>query len=470
MNFIPDFSKVEKQSVAWNELQRIEIKELLYGGAKGGGKSVFGCYWSYLMAYDIAQKYFPTPPEFPLSVGFMGRKVGRDFRDTTLGTWKRFIPADRYDIKGKPAEIIIAKRVKLLTGGLDRSEDIQKFNSAELAFAFIDQAEETVVDDISVLRASMRLTINGDELPYKLLFTANPRQCWLKDEFINNPAPFRKFVQALPGDNPLLPKSYIDNLKDSFKHRPELLQAYLYGDWDSFEGTDQIIRDSWIRAAIDRQANQPISKIFITCDTARFGDDETVILVMDNAEIEKMVILPYCTAPEIVTKLAQLSHQNDDCTIVVETVGSDLGAAVIDYLRKEGKHAIEYTPQGKSMKPEVYQNIRAEAWSEAARILSRGTFDDVTNCPVCVNNNDDKNFHYMGDKIRSQLCTPEYKFRGGKTLVEPKADVKDRIGCSPDRADAYVMALWAWKNINRRPMKEVLARWQRRKVKSPMAF
>lgn len=461
MKFTPDFSQIEKQTLAWHALNRSDIKELLYGGAKGGGKSVFGCYWSYLMAYEIAQKYFPEPPKFPLTVGFIGRKVGRDFRDTTLGTWKRFIPADRYEIKGKPAEIIIEGRVKILTGGLDRSEDIQKFNSAELAFAFIDQAEETLVDDISALRASMRLTINGHELPYKILFTANPRQCWLKQEFILNPAPFRKFIQALPGDNPLLPSSYIENLKDSFKHRPELLQAYLYGDWDSFEGTDQIIKDVWVREAIERTANQPINKIYLVCDTARFGDDETVIMLMNNAEISKQVIMPYCRTTDISGKLAVMSHQNEDCPIVIESTGSDLGAGVVDELMGMGKHVVVYTPQGKPTRPDLYQNVRAEVWSTAAKILCNGRFDDITNCPVCV--------HKLDDKTRGQLCTPEYKFRGGKILVEPKSDIKSRIGNSPDRADTYVMALWAWKKIPRRSMRETKQR-TRGLIKDPMGF
>ena len=33
----------KKQTLAWDALARIDVKEVLYGGAKGGGKSVFGC-------------------------------------------------------------------------------------------------------------------------------------------------------------------------------------------------------------------------------------------------------------------------------------------------------------------------------------------------------------------------------------------------------------------------------------------
>ena len=95
----------------------------------------------------------------------MGRKRGVDFTNTTLETWKRFIPEEAYVIKGKPAEIIIWDRVKILTGGLDNSEIVNKFNSAEYAFYFIDQAEEVDREQIGELRATTRLIINGKKLP-----------------------------------------------------------------------------------------------------------------------------------------------------------------------------------------------------------------------------------------------------------------------------------------------------------------
>jgi hypothetical protein len=43
----PEFKPVytTKQTVALSALRRPDIKEVLYGGAKGGGKSEFGCFW-----------------------------------------------------------------------------------------------------------------------------------------------------------------------------------------------------------------------------------------------------------------------------------------------------------------------------------------------------------------------------------------------------------------------------------------
>lgn len=204
----------EKQTVAWDTLNRPDVKEVLYGGAKGGGKSVFGCYWCFNRCLDIIKQCGIEPREHPIPVGFMGRKRGVDFSNTTLETWKRFIPSDGYVIKGKPAEIIICDRVKIITGGLDNTEVVNKFNSAEYAFYFIDQAEEVDREQIGELRATTRLIINGRKLPGKGLFTANPAPSFLKDEFILNPSPGRVYVKALPMDNPYLGASYIETLRE----------------------------------------------------------------------------------------------------------------------------------------------------------------------------------------------------------------------------------------------------------------
>lgn len=185
-NFNIEFS--EKQSEAYAYWMQNDIAlELLYGGAKYGGKSFGGCLMIYLEAVRLAKEFVKKRPTYPIPVGFMGRKVGKDFYDTTFESWKKAIPGDCYRLKGQPVEIIIEERVKILTGGLDNRETVNKFNSAELAFYFLDQAEETLKDDISLLRTATfwRLSLGGVKIPGKGLLTANPAQCWLKQEFID---------------------------------------------------------------------------------------------------------------------------------------------------------------------------------------------------------------------------------------------------------------------------------------------
>ena len=421
--FKPTLTK--KQSIAWDALARGDIKEVLYGGAKGGGKSVFGCMWCFAKALEIINECQIAPRKHPIPVGFMGRKRGVDFTNTTLETWKRFIPVNMYEIKSKPAEIIIARRVKILTGGLDNSEVINKFNSAEYAFFFLDQAEEIDVQQVGELRATFRLIINGKKIPGKGLFTANPAPSFLKDEFILNPTPDRLFIQALPTDNNHLGPEYIEVLKDSFRNRPELLKAYVEGSWESLGSFDQVIKDSWVRNAAGITLYPARIKKLITCDPARYGDDETVIYLLKNTEIAESEIYGKKSLMHTANILHTISHKNGDCLIVVDVCG--IGAGIIDRLIEMGDNVLGIDNASKSEEPEKYYNLRSEIWCKAADMFADGDIQ-LKNAEL---------------RLAGQLCTPRYEFRNGNILIEAKADIKKRLGNSPDRADAYVNGLYA---------------------------
>ncbi|MHC4290350.1 MAG: hypothetical protein ACYSOF_02040 [Planctomycetota bacterium] len=419
-----------RQTLAFDTLARPDVKEVLYGGAKGGGKSVFGCLWCFARAMEIARDCQIAPRKHPIPIGFMGRKRGVDFTNTTLETWKRFIPEDAYVIKGKPAEIILFDRVKILTGGLDNTEIVNKFNSAEYAFYFIDQAEEVDREQIGELRATTRLIINGKKLPGKGLFTANPAPSFLKEEFILNPTPDRVFIRALPTDNPHLGTEYIDVLKDSFKHRPELLKAYLEGCWDQLGGHNQLIKDAWLENAGKIKLSPPVTKKLITCDPARYGDDETVIYYLQNTEISEQVIYGQKDLMHTANVLHCLSRKYDDCLIVVDVCG--LGAGLVDRLIEMGDDVLGIDNASRSDEPEKYYNLRSEIWCNAAEAFGSG---DV------VLKTDDV-------RLIGQLATPTYELRNGKILIESKSEIKKRLGNSPDRADAYVNGLYALQFVD----------------------
>lgn len=479
----------KRQRLAWSALHNDDVKEILYGGAKGGGKSWLLCIWAFNYACWVIDHFglrdskeaIAKYTANPIHVGWIGRKQSVDFTGTTLDTWRREIPADRYELKGSSDKdnkhILIDGVVAVDYGGLDKSSSVNKFNSAEYAFFGLDQAEETSKDDIAVLRASRRLKINGEKLPYKGFYTANPAQCYLKHEFILHPKKNFRFIQALPADNPHLPDDYIQMLQDAFEHRPELLDAYLKGLWDAFEGHDQVIKSAWLQEAKQRSYIWPVIKHYLVCDPARFGDDTTVILRMINSEIKEKVVLPYCRTTQISQKLAAMSVQNGGLTCVVETTGGDIGAGVVDELHQMEIPVLVFTPQGAATKTimvkakdsgkpvmkEVYGNLRAEAWANAGKKLSSGMLDQEHNVPLVTRN--------MYERLETQLCYPRYKFKGGKTLIESKEDLKkpERLGESPDDADTYVIALWAWDKIDPVVDKEDQVRYREpTEARSPM--
>ena len=438
--------RTPKQKEAWEALSEPGVRRLLYGGAKGGGKSWFLCVWLFTQVWAIMVQAKLIPSANPPHVAWFGRKQATDLTGTTLQTWRENIPQEYYKLRGAterdPKHILIADRICIDYGGLDKQENINKFNSAEYIIIAVDQAEEITKDDISTVRASLRMVLKDKkgkplDIPFKELYTANPRQCWLKDDFITKPKSNARFVPALPADNPHLPSSYVETLQSAFEHRPELLEAYLRGDWDSMEGADQIIKSAWLTKAIGNHLSGYGKRPRLVVDTARFGDDETVIYYLEVFDVLEQWIMPHCRSTEISNKMAALSRQRDNCPCVVESTGADTGAAVIDELSEMMVTIIPYMPQGKANEEDKYYNKRAEVWSTAAKMASRGECEFTLDC---MSDNDII-------KLRSQLCAPTYKFRNGKTLVEPKAEIKERLGQSPDRADCWVIGQWSYEQV-----------------------
>lgn len=469
--------RTDQQRKAWRALDELEVRRLLYGGAKGGGKSWFLCVWLFTMVWAIMVLAKLKPSKNPPHVAWFGRKQATDFTTTTLQTWREIIPEEYYILRAAtekdPKHILIADRIAIDYGGLDRQENINKFNSAEYIIICIDQAEEVSKDDVSTVIASLRMVLlfpNGkpvvpldskgnviidpvtgkpyDHLPFKELFSANPRQCWLKDDFITNRKDSARFIPALPADNPHLPGDYVRTLEDAFGHRPDLLRAYRDGDWSAVEDPEQIILNLWIQEMKSRTSHAPRIKRYLVCDPARFGDDECVIHLREDMEIVDKHIMPYCRSTQISNRLASMSTANNDCPVVVEALGADLGAAIVDELFELGiKNVIGFNPASTSnyknaQGKQIYGNLRAEAWSTTAKVMSSGILDDESNTLAVCNN--------MYQQLETELCAPHYKFSKTKILVEEKDKIKDpkRLGKSPDHADCYVIGTWAWDIID----------------------
>jgi len=48
--------------------------------------------------------------------------------------------------------------------------------------------------------------------------------------------------------------------------------------------------------------------------------------------------------------------------------------------------------------------------------------------------------------LARELSSASYLIRNGKILIEPKEKIKERLGRSPDKADAYIIGLHTLNN------------------------
>jgi hypothetical protein len=389
------------------------------------------CIWTFSKALAV-----------PYNKIFFCRRRSVDFTNTTLETWKKCIPARSYRIHEQKKKIFLFNGSCIDYGGLDDPLLIQSLNSAEYGNIAVDQAEEIEKDSFAMLRGTLRhiaktpdgKTFNPD---YQVMMSANPAQCWLKEDFILHPKTGFKYIKALPTDNPYLPPSYVNNLSEAFQHRPQLLAAYLHGSWDDLAGHDICIQPSAVEKAGNRKVSGGVIKRIIVNDPARFGDDENVVYVMaqtqTHAFIEKEIILEHKSTMDTAGRLSALRKLMGAQAIAVDVIG--IGAGIVDALGDLGDPVMSINSSSKPTSETAnrkYHNLRTQMWMEAGDVFDEGRV-------------------VLGDDyvLSGQLSSTKFKYTGnGKIQAEGKDDIKKRLGRSPDRADAFVMGLYALSRVN----------------------
>lgn len=181
------------------------------------------------------------------------------------------------------------------------------------------------------------------------------------------------------------------------------------------------------------------------CDVAHFGDDRTTIFVrrgpclLKARELRKLDTIEVASAcrdealeaakawkPDL--KPADQERIAKQLPIKVDVTGG-LGRGPYDQLRKWGYNAVAINSSEKANDPELFQNTRSELWW-AARDRAKEKRLDLSRLPVEVR-----------DKLIREWSAPKYKSPGQK-IVEKKAEMKKRLGYSPDLADGANLALY----------------------------
>lgn len=215
----------------------VDVYELLYGGARGGGKTDAGIAWIIKDSYINNSK-------------FRGLVIRRNADD--LSDW-----IDRADAlfkyfggvkKGQPAEFVFPSGAKIKTGHLKDPDTYTKYQGHEYQRMLIEEITQ-IPDELRYeqLIGSCRSTV--PELLPSIFMTTNPTgkgHAWVKRRFIKGdgvPKPMkiwlpektkrpRVFIPASVYDNPILLENdpgYLDYLKGL---PLALREAWLKGSWD----------------------------------------------------------------------------------------------------------------------------------------------------------------------------------------------------------------------------------------------
>lgn len=160
----------------------------------------------------------------------------------------------------------------------------------------------------------------------------------------------------------------------------------------------------------------------IGLDPARFGDDSTVMFPRQGLMSWKPRQMRNYNTGQVVGQLHYSNSRFCADGVYVDGTGG-YGAGIVDGLhdlRWPSTSVFEINFSSKPDDPRFY-NKRAEMWFRMAEWVKKG--GALPHCPELVD----------------ELTTPTYSIKNQKLIIEPKEHIKQRLGRSPDYADALAL-------------------------------
>lgn len=404
--------------------------EVLYGGAAGGGKSAFGCMW--LIANCQA---------YPGSRWLMGRSKLKTLKETTLNTFfdisAQLGVSEQFHYNQQSGVITHTNGSEIILKDLflyPSDPNFDSLGSLEITGAFIDECNQVVYKAWQIVKSRIRYKLKEFGLIPKMLGSCNPAKNWVYSMFYhpfrNKVLPaYRKFIQALPTDNPHLHPSYLATLLQLDENSKQRLY---YGNWEydndpaaliDFRKLQDIFTNTFVKGG----------ERFITADIARFGRDKTVIGVWDGFRLIKIVEYDKNKVTEAAERIRELCeyYQVPMSNVVVDDDG--VGGGVVDILGCNGfVNNSRPLDNPETKEPENYQNLKSQMYYALARTINdSGMYIDGVDGSardVIIQELEQVKQHDMD--------------KDGKKKVLPKEEVKELLGRSPDYADMIMMRMW----------------------------
>lgn len=411
-----------KQEHAVYYLKDNETEEILYGGAAGGGKSALGCLWLIEMCQTYAGSRW-----------LMGRSKLKTLKETTLSTFfdlaSKLKISEQFNYNENKNIIYWNNGSQIILKDLflyPSDPEFDSLGSLEITGAFVDECNQLVYKAWQIVKSRIRYKLHEFGLIPKLLGSCNPAKNWTYKEFYTKAKnktleAYRKFIQALPTDNPHLHPSYLQSLLRLDKNSKQRLY---YGNWEYDDDPATLIEQDAIVDYFQSKHLNPEGNKFLTIDVARKGKDNTVFRVWHGW----VVIARYCiekSGLDIVVKKAkeiQLKHGVSLSYTIADEDG--VGGGVVDFLKCKG-----FVNNSKALNGENYDNLKSQcSFIMAEKIQNR----------QCSENCDDKTVIDITGEEMEQIKEKDIDKDGRKGIIS-KDKIKEIIGRSPDEWDSIMM-------------------------------
>ena len=231
-------------------------------------------------------------------------------------------------------------------------------------------------------------------------------------------------------DTPLVSEDHIHKMKDSYGEESDIYRIRVLGLFPS-KDPDVVIDPEWCVTAT--QADSLVCAEIggytkaIGIDFARMGGDENVVAQRIGWSLIHLWAKARCEPDDALQyafdRQRQMGWKNNECEFVIDATG--IGQAMIKRAQVGDRKVFTFHNHGIPAS-RMYANKITEAYFELANLLKEG----VVHLP------DD-------DILIAQLSSRKYNYnKKGQMELESKKVYRKRVGDSPDRADAVVMAFY----------------------------
>lgn len=440
LSFLTKNEKQLRAAEAWID---DKTEEILYGGAKGGGKSFLG-----------ASLIFGDAHIYPGTHYFIARQELNDLVKFTIPTiyevhqkWGiKLEDYGSYNGQDKAFYLKNGSAVFLLACKEIPSDPLfERFGSMQMTRGWIEEGGEIA----EAAKANLWLSIGrwkNEEyhLKKKLLITANPKKGWMKRDFVDPAAkgllaPSRHYIQAFATDNTYLPADYLNTLRSE---RDKVRRQRLWeGNWDYDEDADALIS---FDALTDAFTNTVISdnKTYLTVDVARMGRDSTIFSFWDGLELFAVKQFQKQATDITAQKIKDFAAANQIpySHILIDEDG--IGGGVVDNLFGVKGFTANSTPiptasqiRERQTKVDhflvpktVFSNLKAQCGWKLAELINERKI------AFKAEGFRDSIIEDLTALLRDKDPSSEARKR-----LKPKDEVKEQIGHSPDIGDSLIM-------------------------------